>query len=198
MAVPWMGQFMVEQGLLRQLVRNAKAGDAASFERIVILHERMVLRVAQRLLINPEDAKDAAQEVFIRLHRTLDRFHDDSELGPWLYRITVNICRDAMRRAKQTLPLGAAQDRLHAARNPEESAAAAQQYEMVLAALGELTQREREVIVLRDLEGCATSEVAGILGSSETTVRSQLSTGRVKIKNYVAARLGRWKHETRP
>ena len=193
MAVPWMGHFMVEQGLLRQLVKDAKAGDEGAFERIVILHERMVLRVAQRLLVNGEDAKDAAQEAFIRLHRTLDRFKDDNELAPWLYRITVNICRDVQRRSKAHISLAAANDQPHASRNPEESAAAAQQYEMVLAALQELTQREREAIVLRDLEGRTTAEVAEILGSSEATVRSQLSTGRVKMRNCIAARLGRRK-----
>jgi RNA polymerase sigma-70 factor (ECF subfamily) len=60
---------------------------------------------------------------------------------------------------------------------------------MVLAALAKLSAREREVIVLRDLEGRSSGEVAGILGSSEGTVRSQLSTGRVKLRNYIEASL---------
>lgn len=186
-----MGPFVTERSLLRQLLTDAKAGDAASFERIVILHERLVLRVAQRLLLNMEDAKDAAQEVFVRLHRILRRFDEDKELGPWLYRITVNICRDMRRRSKRTVPLEPEHDAVDNTSDPEASASASQQYRMVLEALGELSPREREAIVLRDLEGWSTLEVAEILGSSEGTVRTQLSTGRVKIRNYIEARLRR-------
>ncbi|MBV9939393.1 MAG: sigma-70 family RNA polymerase sigma factor [Acidobacteriaceae bacterium] len=193
MAVPWMGHFVMEGNLLRQLVRDAKAGDAASFERIVILHECLVLRVAQRILLNGEDAKDAAQEVFIRLHRTLSRFDEEKDLGPWLYRLTVNVCRDVLRRGKRNVPLDIVSDSADAAPDPEQSAVAAQQYRIVLDALQELSPREREAVVLRDLEGRSTEEVAEILGSSETTVRSQLSTGRIKMKNYVTARLRRRK-----
>jgi RNA polymerase sigma-70 factor (ECF subfamily) len=181
----------MEQNLVRRLVKDAKAGDAASFERIVILHERLVLRVAQRLLLNLEDARDAAQEVFLRLHRTLGRFDEEKDLGPWLYRLTINICRDHLRCSKRNVPIETAHDCQDSAPDPEESAAAMQEYRLVLAALGQLSPREREAVVLRDLEGRTTVEVAGILGSSEATVRSQLSTGRVKIRNYLAARLRR-------
>lgn len=191
LAVPWAAHCVMEQSLVRRLVKDAKAGDEASFERIVILHERLVLRVAQRLLLNSEDAKDAAQEVFLRLHRTLGRFDEKKELGPWLYRLTVNICRDHWRRSKRDLPIEPAQDWPDTAPDPEASAVTAQQYQLVLAALGQLSPREREAVVLRDLEGRTTGEAAEILGSSEATVRSQLSTGRVKIRNCIAARLGR-------
>ena len=188
-----MGHFVMEGNLLRQLVRDAKAGDAASFERIVILHECLVLRVAQRILLNGEDAKDAAQEVFIRLHRTLSRFDEEKDLGPWLYRLTVNVCRDVLRRGKRNVPLDIVSDSADAAPDPEQSAVAAQQYRIVLDALQELSPREREAVVLCDLEGRSTEEVAEILESSETTVRSQLSTGRIKMTNYVTARLRRRK-----
>ena len=193
MAAPWVVSFLMEQGLLRELVASAKAGDMVSFERIVILHERLVLRVAERLLLNREDAKDAAQEVFIRLHRTLHGFDQEKELGPWLYRLTVNACRDLMRRSKRKIPLEAAGDVKEASQDPEQAASSAQQYRMVLDALWELSPREREAIVLRDLEGHSTQETAEILGSSETTVRSQLSTGRMKMRSHIMARLRRRK-----
>ncbi len=189
--VPWMGHLMMERSLLRELVRNAKEGDAAAFERLIVLHERMVLRVAQRLLTNGEDAKDAAQEVFLRLHRTLARFEADRELGPWLYRVTVNICRDIVRRSKCAASVAEAEEIASQEQGPEAAAATAQQRRILLAALADLTHREREVIVLRDLEGRPISEVAGILGSSEGTVRSQLSTGRVKLKDHIARRIGK-------
>lgn len=183
----------MEPSLLRQLVKEAKAGDRACFDRIVILHERMVLRVAQRLLLNSEDAKDAAQEVFSKLHRNLGRFDEEKELGPWLYRMTVNVCRDVRRRMRGEVPLESMFECVSQALDPEQSATANQQYRMVLDGLSELSQREREAVVLRDLEGRSTQEVAAILGTSEGTVRSQLSTGRTKLKNYVVARLRRAK-----
>ncbi len=183
----------MEPSLLRQLVKEAKAGDAACFERIVILHERLVLRVAQRLLLNGEDAKDVAQEVFTRLHRTLGRFDAERDLGPWLYRMTVNACRDLQRRSKREMPIESARELQSEVMDPEQSAVVAQQYRTVLEGLGELTLHEREAVVLRDLEGRTTKEVAEILGSSETTVRSQLSTGRTKLKNFLLGRLRRRK-----
>jgi len=182
---------MAETNLLRELIREAKAGDTSSFERIVILHERVVLRVAQRLLLNGEDAKDAAQEVFLRLHRSLGRFKQEQEFIPWLYRMTVNICHDVRRRKRQEVSLDNSVDAQDMSPSAEASVLLQQQRQLVLAALGNLSEREREVIVLRDLEGLSTAEVSAITGTSEATVRSQISMGRVKIKNYVAARLRR-------
>ncbi len=191
MTVPWTGQFAMEQTLLRHLIKSAKAGDAAALERIIALNERTVLRVAQRLLVDSEDAKDAAQEVFIRLYRGLARFDEMKDLAPWLYRVTVNICHDFKRRSKPNVPLETAAETAGKGQSPEQAALVAQQYEIVLAGLATLSTRERETIVLRDLEGCTTSEVAAILGSSEATVRSQLSTGRMKMKKLLAARVRR-------
>lgn len=191
MAVPWMAHFMLEQSLLREWIKKAKAGDLDAFERILILHERPVLRFAQRLLGNGEDAKDAAQEVFIRLHGHLSRFREDSEVSPWLYRVTVNVCHDIRRRRKQTSPVNAGLEVLDPAQDPEQPLTAVQERAMLIAALGTLTERERAAIVLRDMEGFTTAEVAWILGSSETTVRSQISTGRVKLRNFIAKALRR-------
>lgn len=189
--VQWIGRSMPETNLLRELIREAKAGNTSSFERIVVLHECLVLRVAQRLLLNGEDAKDAAQEVFFRLHGSLGRFQQEQDFAPWLYRMTVNICHDIRRRRKQEISLDNAMEVPDVSPSSEASVLFRQQQQLVLAALGDLTDREREVIVLRDLEGLSTAEVAKITGSLETTVRSQISMGRVKIRNYVAARLRR-------
>lgn len=190
-AVSLMCHFAPEPDSVRRLILAAKAGDLASFEQIVVLYERVVLRLAQRLLPNREMAQDAAQEVFLRLHGKLGKFQEEKELGPWLYRITVNICHDLRRRAKPSLPLELAPILCDQAPDPEQAMLFAQQRELIAAALDGLTERERDAIVLRDLEGLSTAEVARILGSTETTVRSQISTGRVKIKGFVMARLKR-------
>jgi RNA polymerase sigma-70 factor, ECF subfamily len=191
MAVPLIGPFMLEQSLLRHWIEKAREGDAAAFERIVLLHERMVLRTAQRLLMNTEDAKDAAQEVFLRLHKNLGRFREDKELGPWVYRMTVNVCLDSKRRSRASVPMEQAAEPRDKAPNPEQVVRAAQERELIAEAMRRLPARERAAIVLRDLEGCSTADTAQILRSSEGTVRSQISTARAKIRSFVAERLAR-------
>lgn len=191
MAIPSLDRSMFEPDLLRQLILGAKAGEASSFEKLVSLHERRVLRLAQRLLLNREAARDAAQEVFIRLHKKIGSVSEHRELGPWLYRTTVNICIDLQRRSKDEMPIDLAPEVADDARDPEHSAETRQRREFVLEALKGLTPKERQAIVLRDLEGHSTADVAGMLGSSEGTVRSQISTARVKMKEFLAAKLGR-------
>lgn len=190
MAIPSLDRFMLEPELLRHLIRGAKAGEAASFEKLVGLHERRVLRLAQRLLLNRDAARDAAQEVFIRLHKKIPSVSEEKELGPWLYRTTVNTCIDLLRRSKDHIPIDLVPEVPDDCENPEHSAGTRQRQQFVLAALNSLTPRERQAIVLRDLEGHSTADVANMLGSSETTVRSQISTARVKMKDFLVGKLG--------
>ena len=125
----------------------------------------------------------------MRLHDKLNSFEEDKQLAPWLYRITVNICHDHQRRSKQHISLDLAPDPTDESPDPEQSTLRAQRHQLLVAALNDLSPRERDVIVLRDFEDCSIAEVAHTLGSTEATVRSQLSTGRVKLKNFVTARL---------
>lgn len=145
--------------------------------------ERLVLRTAYRLLGRWEDARDAAQEVFLKLHRSADRFDPDRPLGPWLHRVTVNTCRDAYRRGRVSEELLEARSE---GRDPEDLAMLEQQRRLLHAALEQLPERERLAIVLREIEGLSTEEVAGRLGSSVETVRSQISTGRAKLRRILA------------
>jgi RNA polymerase sigma-70 factor (ECF subfamily) len=152
----------------------------------------MVLRTALRLLGRMDQAQDAAQDAFLRLHRHLGRLDESRELGPWLYRVVVNVCRDAARRGRGARLVGledaaALASPSEGARVREEAVTRDEQRRLVQAALLTLPPREREAIVLRDIEGLDTEEVARILGSSAGTVRSQVSTARVKIKRYVEA-----------
>lgn len=86
MAIPSVRFFMFEPDRLRELIQEAKAGSAESFDVLVRLHERRVLRLAQRLLLKSEAARDAAQDVFFRLYKKIRTIDEDKDLGPWLYR----------------------------------------------------------------------------------------------------------------
>jgi RNA polymerase sigma-70 factor (ECF subfamily) len=191
MAVPWSGHFMLEYTLLRQWIESAKTGDEAAFERILVMHEKLVLRVARRILPDPEDAKDAAQEVFLRLHRNLQRFEADKQLTPWLYRMTVNIALDVCRRSKRNEAFEPNAEPVDRTPDPEQTLLGEQRRRIIAAALTRLSPKERAAIVLRDMEGLSTADVARILESSETTVRSHISTGKAKLKSIVEARLRR-------
>lgn len=172
-------------------VRRARAGDVTAFAELVQRHGRMVLRTALRLLGAIDRAQDAAQETFLRMHRYLGRFDESRELGPWLYRTVINVCHDLARRAPPSRQISI--EELPEAEHPTTRGAPdaidalnrAQQRRLVQAALMTLPRKERAAIVLRDIEGRPTSEVARILGSSEGTVRSQISTARVKIKRFI-------------
>jgi RNA polymerase sigma-70 factor (ECF subfamily) len=174
-----------------ELVRLARQGNHDAFALLVMRHERMVLRTALRLLGRLDRAEDAAQETFLRLFRYLGRYDETREMGPWLYRVVVNVCRDICRKSGPRLvPL---EDALHEAppgspggpQAVEGDVARAEERRLVQAALVALPEKERAALVLRDLEGRPTSEVARILGSSEGTVRSQVSTARLKIRAFI-------------
>jgi RNA polymerase sigma-70 factor (ECF subfamily) len=165
-----------------RLLAAAKAGDLAAFEHLMRRHERLVLVTALRLLGNLEDAQDVAQEVFLKLHRNLKRMEATENFTGWLYRVTVNLCRDRQRRGTTNAELP--EIRAPGA-DPQQELMEAERRRVLEMSLRMLPQKERAALVLRDLEGLPTNEVARILGSSEATVRSQISKARVKVKDFV-------------
>ncbi len=168
-----------------RLVQLTLGGDSAAFEQIVVRHENRIMAMAGRLLGAREDAKDVAQEVFLRAFKYLHRLDVQRPVEPWLMRITVNVCRDVARLRQRRLATFVDVDEpepIDEAPDPYADLARKQQQLILQKALGTLPEKERLAIVLRDVEGLSTAEVASILQSSDTTVRSQISRGRLKLK----------------
>jgi RNA polymerase sigma-70 factor (ECF subfamily) len=167
-------------------LRRVLTGDSAAFEQIVARYERRVLGLALRLLRTPDDAQDAAQEVFLRAFKYIHRLDPARPMEPWLVGITVNVCRDIVRQREQRQRRFAelTDEAAPADSSPSPYAGLEWEQQRVLLwrALDSLPAKERLAVILRDVEGFSTLEVAGILGSSETTVRSQISRGRLRIK----------------
>jgi RNA polymerase sigma-70 factor (ECF subfamily) len=163
----------------------AKTGDLAAFERLMRQHERMVLATAWRLLGNLEDAQDAAQEVFLKLYRNLAKVEASGSFPSWLYRVTVNVCHDHRRRKPVTEPVEQWEGVAGTGAGPQEELTGAERRRVLDLSLRRLSKKERAALVLRDLEGLPTSDVARILGSSEATVRSQISKARLKMRDFV-------------
>lgn len=175
---------------------RSRSRDAEGFERIVRRHERRVYGVARRLLGRAEDAEDAAQEAFLRLYRALDRLDPARPVLPYLYRLTVNVCRDMGRRRRLREVSSLAEvppDREPVDRgvDPARAARLAEERRIASDALATLPERQRTALVLRDLQGLSTREVAEVLGTSEVTVRTQISRARVKVKEYRDRILGK-------
>jgi RNA polymerase sigma-70 factor (ECF subfamily) len=183
----------VEAAEVAGFIRLTLAGDASAFEQIVLRYESRVMTLAARLLGRKEEARDAAQEVFLRAFKYLHRLDLQKPVQPWLMRITVNVCHDAARRrrkAHETFVHGEPPESIDAAGDPYTGLVAKEERVILQRALHSLPERERLAIVLRDVEGLSTAEVASILGSSETTVRSQVSRGRLRLKSAIDCLMG--------
>jgi len=174
------------------LVTRARAGDSLAFERIMLATEQRVVSIAWRMLGNSDDAQDAAQEVYLRVFKYLGRFRTGEDFRGWLYRITINVCHDLARRKRSVMTTQFSEidfGEAHAeiedpGTDPETRTLRQQQLALVRRALHVLSTKERAALVLRDLEGLSTEEVARALGSRPVTVRSQVSSARAKIRTY--------------
>lgn len=178
---------MKDASELAALIRAAARGDRAAFDELVLSRRETVLRTAYQITGNREDALDVAQAVFLRLWKVLRRFDVRRRFDTWLYRITVNAAIDYVREKGPRgvmEPLSAhASDVANGSRGGVESAidlGRLQQAFLRLAAA--LPPRQRAVIVMRDIEGIETPEIARILGVSESTVRNHLMQARRTLR----------------
>jgi RNA polymerase sigma-70 factor (ECF subfamily) len=167
---------------LEALVARAGAGDGRAFDLLMIETQDRVLSVAWRLLGNREDARDAAQEAYVRTYRSLARFRAGQDPMGWIYRIAVNVCKDVARRRRRSPILSVQAPEPIERPRAEDALLEAERRSSVLEALALLPGKERAALVLRDLEGLTSEEVARILGSRPGTVRAQVASARAKIR----------------
>jgi RNA polymerase sigma-70 factor (ECF subfamily) len=176
-----------------RLVRLTLDGDSSAFEHIIRRYEARVMTLAARILGGRDDARDVAQEVFLRAFKYLHRLNLEKPVEPWLMQITVNVCRDAIRQRQQrrnTFVDVESPEAIDETADPYADVALQQERLMLLKALDSLPEKERLAILLRDVEGLSTAEVASLLQSSETTVRSQVSRGRLRLKAAIEELMG--------
>jgi RNA polymerase sigma-70 factor, ECF subfamily len=172
------------------LVELARHGDHHAFAALVGRYERKLIRVLARLVREPEQACDLAQETFWRVYSYLDRFDTARRFGPWLFRVGINLALDWLRSRpnEQTFATLLSWNPYHrrhrtlqefADQDPCAQAELAQEVQFVLA---QMPITYRTVLVLRDLEGFSCSEVAAIVGKPEATVRWRLYMAREKFR----------------
>jgi RNA polymerase sigma-70 factor (ECF subfamily) len=169
------------------LLRLAQGGRRDALERLIMRHERRVFALALRMTGSVEDAQDAAQETFIRLHLRIREIDAHRGAGPWLCAVAVNVCRDIGRRRRRSrlIPMTpVAADVADALPDPERRFSVREREECLRAALATLPEKERAALLLREMEGLTTADVARALGSSEVTVRSQICSARMKLRRF--------------
>ena len=163
----------------RDHVIAAQQGSESAFAALVRLHHRRAYAVARAIVLSHEDAEDAVQDGFLHAYRALDRFRSDQPFGAWLNRIVANAALDLVRRRKvreaEELPDNVAM--------PFRDPGVADELRRRLSdALTHLTERQRAVIVLHDVEGFTHGEIGGMLGIPEGTARSDLHHARAALR----------------
>jgi RNA polymerase sigma-70 factor (ECF subfamily) len=157
------------------LVARLKAGDQNAFEELVGTYRERLYRVAWRILRDDESAEDAAQEAFIKVYRHIARFEGRSSLYTWMYRITVNIALNKLKRDRfrQMVPLG---DMVRPDRSPRSdpsrSAMGSEIADRVREAVETLPDKQKAVFTLKFYEGMSHKEIADIVGCSEGTSKA--------------------------
>jgi RNA polymerase sigma-70 factor (ECF subfamily) len=168
------------------LVASATAGDLESFNQLVARWERPIYALAYRTLGRDEDARDVVQEAFLRAYRGLRGFKGQAKFSSWLYRITLNLCRDWMRRERRapivavpegTDPIDLADDRASPVESVEDLVARREMSRAVARAMAELPEEQRAAILLKEYHGLTFQEIADMLDCPLSTVKTRLYQG---------------------
>jgi RNA polymerase sigma-70 factor (ECF subfamily) len=176
-----------------RLVRLARAGDAAAFDRLIERHAGMVYMIARARLRDPEITEDLVQEVFLRVHLHLHQLGDPDRLAPWLASLTRNLAVDWLRRGQrrsQLIPMVSLDESIHAlpdtrTKGARETMATDQERQAVYAAIDRLPPEQREVVLLHFAEDLKQVEIAERLGMRPNHVHRLLKRALASLKGMV-------------
>jgi len=178
----------IEEAGDARLVEQSRSGDNRAFASLVARYERSLIRVLVRLVHDEELARDLAQETFWKVYNRLDRFDTSRRFGPWLFRIGVNLTLDSLRRNEPPPAVSiniAVGDGWKAFdlpdADPRVQVELAQEVQFILE---KIPIAYRMILVLRDLEGFSSAEVASIVGRREATVRWRLAKARDQFREH--------------
>ena len=170
---------------LGDVLARCRAGDELAWEALVRAYQGRVYAIACSYLGSGEDARDTAQEVFVRLYKNLRLAPAAPSFAPWLIRLARNVAIDQLRRRRARPPgqdLPAEELPLQAdIADPEAEYARAARTRLVARALGALSKLNREIIVLKDIQGLRLDEIAGLLGVPLGTVKSRSNRARLDL-----------------
>lgn len=167
-----------------ELVRLCQKGDMDAFEKLFSKHQKQVYNISFRMLGNREDALDLTQEIFVRAYQKINKYNYKSSFSTWLYRIATNLCIDELRKRKNNINPIPLDDALYMAdsNTPEDIAIMNDRKKQVWDALDSLKEKERAIIILKDIEGLSYNEIAEVFDCSLGRVKSRIHEARQKLK----------------
>ena len=177
-----------------ELVARSRGGDLDSFNQLVLRWERPIYALAYRVIGREEDARDVAQETFLRAFRALSGFKGQAKFSSWLYRITLNLCRDWIRRERRT-PIAQAPEGVDLVELASESAPSESIEDLVARreigravarAMAELPDEQRTAIILKEYHGLTFQEIADLLDCPLSTVKTRLYQGLTVLRKQLA------------
>lgn len=181
----------------QEVIERARAGEAAAFNQVVLAYRKRILGTISRLIGRPEDVEDVAQEVFVRLYYSLDQLRTAEVFEPWLYRLTVNACYDYLRRAKRRNESRMADlseqqvmmaDSAAGGKQQSEERQKTEVREFVDALFRHVSEEDRLLLTLKEVEGLSLKELEQIYGVNENVLKVRLFRARQRVlKAYNAA-----------
>lgn len=181
------------------LVRACQRGEPDALDELIRATYADVYALCRRMLADPDEAADATQEVFVRVMRSVLGFRGESSFGTWLHRVTVNVCLTALRRRSKARAAGMVAggtpfampgdeaELVSTSASPAELAETADLVSRSEAALAALPEDARAVVVLRDIEGLSTREVAELLDVTESVVKVRLHRAHARLRAMITA-----------
>ncbi len=176
-----------------EIIRKVLGGDANAFEELVLRHEKTVYNIALRMTGSEDDAADMTQETFIKAYNNLSSFKSDSKFSTWIYRITTNVCLDFLRaksrRPQVSLTVADADDDSFEqqleipdpADDPEQQLMKKLSMQSLNDGLRRLPDKQRQILVMRELGGLSYAEIGKALSLDEGTVKSRIFRARKNL-----------------
>lgn len=179
----------------KKIIEKVLGGDANAFEELVLKYEKTVYNLALRMVGDRDDAFDMTQEAFIKAYGSLSSFRGDSKFSVWIYRITTNVCLDFLRSKsrKQQVSLTVSDDDDEDAQldipdpkaDPEQQLIKKISMQSVEEGLKTLPDKQRQILVMRELGGMSYAEIGAALSLEEGTVKSRIFRARKRLCTFL-------------